>query len=146
MVLVAHGYYLSGAGTGPSYQGENLGGWAVFGFFTISGYLITASRFANPLGRYLVLRVARIYPAFVVCLLLTAGVFAPIAWSAGGRELERLPHDADHATGVRPREPRPAHQRLRRGGHAVRRPYPGAWNGSLWTLYSSSSVTCSSGC
>jgi peptidoglycan/LPS O-acetylase OafA/YrhL len=135
LVLVAHGFYLSGAGTGPSFQGENLGGWAVFGFFTISGYLITASRFANPLGRYLVLRVARIYPAFVVCLLVTAGVFAPIAWAAEGRDWSGFL--------TTPTTP-PAYVledlALRINAYDVAGtpsavPYPGAWNGSLWTLY-----------
>jgi peptidoglycan/LPS O-acetylase OafA/YrhL len=135
MVLVAHGYYLSGAGTGPSLQGENLGGWAVFGFFTISGYLITASRFANPLGRYLVLRAARIYPAFVVCLVVTAGVFAPVAWAAEGRDWSGFL--------TTPTTP-PAYVlqdlALRINAYDVAGtpaavPYPGAWNGSLWTLY-----------
>jgi peptidoglycan/LPS O-acetylase OafA/YrhL len=132
---VAHGYYLSGVGTGPSFQGENLGGWAVFGFFTISGYLITASRFANPLGRYLVLRVARIYPGFVVCLVVTAGVFAPVAWAAEG-------HDGSDFF-VTPTTP-PAYVlenlALRINAYDVAGtpsavPYPRAWNGSLWTLY-----------
>lgn len=135
LVLVAHGYYLSGAGTGPSVQGENLGGWAVFGFFTISGYLITASRFANPLGRYLVLRVARIYPAFLVCLLVTAGVFAPVAWATEGRDWGGFL--------MTPTTP-PAYVlenlALRINAYDVAGtpsavPYPGAWNGSLWTLY-----------
>jgi peptidoglycan/LPS O-acetylase OafA/YrhL len=134
MVLVAHGFYLSGSGTGPSYQGENLGGWAVFGFFTISGYLITASRFANPLGRYLVLRVARIYPAFVVCLLLTAGVFAPIAWTTTGRDWSGF------LTPTTPSAYVLENLALRINAYDVAGtpsgvPYPGAWNGSLWTLY-----------
>jgi peptidoglycan/LPS O-acetylase OafA/YrhL len=135
LVLVAHGFYLSGAGTGPSFQGENLGGWAVFGFFTISGYLITASRFANPLGRYLVLRVARIYPAFVVCLLLTAGVFAPIAWAAEGRDWAGF-----LTTPTTPPAYLLENLALRINAYDVAGtpsgvPYPGAWNGSLWTLY-----------
>ena len=122
LVLVAHGFYLSGAGTGPSFEGENLGGWAVFGFFTISGYLITASRFANPLGRYLLLRVARIYPAFLVCLVVTAGIFAPIAWAAEGRDWNGflatpttpLAYVLDNLA-LRIIRPRPTHQRRRRG-------------------------------
>jgi peptidoglycan/LPS O-acetylase OafA/YrhL len=135
LVLVAHGFYLSGAGTGPSFQAENLGGWAVFGFFTISGYLITASRFANPLGRYLVLRVARIYPGFVVCLVLTAGVFAPIAWSAGGRDWGEF-----LTTPTTPPAYVIENLALRINAYDVAGtpsgvPYPGAWNGSLWTLY-----------
>jgi peptidoglycan/LPS O-acetylase OafA/YrhL len=132
---VAHGYYLSGAGTGPSIQGENLGGWAVFGFFTISGYLITASRFANPLGRYLVLRVARIYPAFVVCLVVTAGVFAPLAWAAEGRDWGGF-----LTTATTPPAYVLENLALRINAYDVAGtpsavPYPGAWNGSLWTLY-----------
>lgn len=135
LVLVAHGYYLSGAGTGPSIQGENLGGWAVFGFFTISGYLITASRFANPLGRYLVLRVARIYPGFLVCLVVTAGVFAPIAWAAEGRDWSGF-----LSTPTTPPAYVLENAALRINAYDVAGtpaavPYPGAWNGSLWTLY-----------
>src|SRR6478752_3259915 len=135
LVLVAHGYYLSGVGTGPSFQGENLGGWAVLGFFTISGYLITASRFANPLGRYLVLRVARIYPAFVVCLVVTAGVFAPVAWAAEGRDWSGF-----FATPTTPPAYVLENLALRINAYDVAGtpsavPYPGAWNGSLWTLY-----------
>lgn len=135
LVLVAHGYYLSGQGTGPSIQGENLGGWAVFGFFTISGYLITASRFANPLGRFLVLRVARIYPGFIVCLVLTAGVFAPVAWWAEGRDWSRfLTTDTTPVAYVLD------NLGLRITAYDVAGtpasvPYPGAWNGSLWTLF-----------
>ncbi|MEO8829153.1 acyltransferase [Lapillicoccus sp.] len=135
LVLVAHGYYLSGQGAGPSIQGENLGGWAVFGFFTISGYLITASRFANPLGRFLVLRVARIYPGFVVCLVLTAGVFAPVGWWVEGRDRSRfLTTDTTPVAYVLD------NLGLRITAYDVAGtpasvPYPGAWNGSLWTLF-----------
>ena len=135
LVLVAHGFYLAGQGPGPSFRGENLGGWAVFGFFTISGYLITASRFANPLGRYLALRVARIYPAFVVCLALTAGVFAPVAWW-----VEHRTWDGFLTTPTTPLGYLVENLGLRIAAYDVAGtpatvPYPGAWNGSLWTLY-----------
>jgi peptidoglycan/LPS O-acetylase OafA/YrhL len=107
----------------------------VFGFFTISGYLITASRFANPLGRYLLLRVARIYPAFVVCLVVTAGVFAPTAWAAEGRDM-----DGFLTTPTTPPAYVLENLALRINAYDVAGtpaavPYPGAWNGSLWTLY-----------
>ena len=135
LVLVAHGFYLSGQGSGPSLRGENLGGWAVFGFFTISGYLITASRFANSLGRYLALRVARIYPAFVVCLVLTAGVFAPVAWWVDHRTW-----DGFLTTSTTPLGYVVQNLGLRIAAYDVAGtpasvPYPRAWNGSLWTLY-----------
>lgn len=135
LVLVAHGFYLAGQGPGPSFRGENLGGWAVFGFFTISGYLITASRFANSLGRYLALRVARIYPAFLVCLVLTAGVFAPVAWW-----VEHHSWAGFLVTPTTPLDYVVQNLGLRIAAYDVAGtpasvPYPGAWNGSLWTLY-----------
>jgi peptidoglycan/LPS O-acetylase OafA/YrhL len=135
LVLVAHAYPLSGSGDGSIYRGGSVGGWAVFGFFVISGYLITASRLANSFGRYLALRIARIYPAFLVCLVVTAVVFAPIAYviehgslsdflttptSPFAYVLKQLPlhivaYDvAGTPSGV---------------------PYPEVWNGSLWTLF-----------
>lgn len=135
LVLVAHGYYLSGRGDGPSIRGENLGGWAVFGFFTISGYLITASRFANPLGRFLVLRVARIYPAFLVCLVVTAGVFAPLAWWAEGRPWAPFLTTPTTPVGYVLRNLGLRITAYDVAGTPASVPYPGAWNGSLWTLF-----------
>lgn len=135
LVLVAHGFYIAGAGPGPGFRGENLGGWAVFGFFTISGYLITASRFANGLGPYLVHRVARIFPGFLVCLVVTAGVFAPLAWW----------HDRGTLAGFLTTPTTPLDYVLGNSllhitaydvaGTPAGAPYPGAWNGSLWTLF-----------
>jgi peptidoglycan/LPS O-acetylase OafA/YrhL len=134
-VLVAHGWYLSGSGTGPQLRGENIGGWAVFGFFAISGYLITGSRWTKPIGEYLVHRVARIFPAFLVCLVITAAVFAPINWLwihgsfAGFLSTPTTPlgYVLSNIT-------------LRMNAYDVAGtpagvPYPGAWNGSLWSLY-----------
>ena len=135
MVLVAHGWYISGDGVGPQFDGENIGGWAVFGFFAISGYLITGSRLTKPIGEYLVHRVARIFPAFLVNLLVTAAVFAPIGYWAVHRTLD----------GFATTPTTPVHYVV---GNATLRilaydvagtpgnvPYPGAWNGSLWSLY-----------
>ena len=58
LVLGRHRCYLSGAGTGPWIQGENLGGSAVFGFFTMAGPRHREPT-RRPAGRYLVLRVTR---------------------------------------------------------------------------------------
>lgn len=135
MVLFAHGFYLAGLGTGPGFRGENLGGWAVFGFFTVSGYLITASRFANPFGTYLLHRVARIFPAFLICLVVTAGIFAPVAWWTEHRGLSGF-----LSTGTSPIEYVLSNALLKVNAMDVAGtpgpvPYPGAWNGSLWTLW-----------
>ena len=136
LVLVAHAYYISGAGVGPHVDGENLGGWAVFGFFAVSGYLITASRWANPLGTYLVHRVARIFPAFLVCLVVMVVLFAPIGYLSVHGSL------AGYLT-AGPTTPANfvfSNSLLRINAYDIAGtpaevPYPGAWNGSLWSLY-----------
>jgi peptidoglycan/LPS O-acetylase OafA/YrhL len=82
-----------------------------------------------------VLRVARIYPAFVVCLVVTAGVFAPFAWFVEGR-----PWAGYLTTPTSPAAYVLGNLGLRITAYDVAGtpsavPYPGAWNGSLWTLY-----------
>jgi peptidoglycan/LPS O-acetylase OafA/YrhL len=134
-VLVAHGWYLSGSGTGPHVAGENLGGWAVFGFFALSGYLITGSRWTRPLGEYLSHRVARIYPAFLVCLAVTAFVVAPIGYRVAHGSI-----DGFLSTATTPFGYLATNITLRMNAYDVAQtpaqvPYPGAWDGSLWSLY-----------
>jgi len=134
-VLVAHGWYIAGEGVGLHIANENLGGWAVFGFFAISGYLITGSRFAKPLGEFLVHRVARIFPAFLVCLVVTAFVFAPVAYLHQHGTIDGL-----MTTPTTPLNYVFGNATLRMfafdvAGTPGNVPYPGAWNGSLWTLY-----------
>jgi peptidoglycan/LPS O-acetylase OafA/YrhL len=57
-----------------------LGTVAVYGFFGISGYLIAGSAARNNAGRYLWQRFLRIFPAFWICLVVTAFLFGTIAW------------------------------------------------------------------
>ncbi|HEY5515185.1 MAG TPA: acyltransferase [Pengzhenrongella sp.] len=140
LVLVAHAFYIAGVqspdGTfGPHIDGENLGGWAVFGFFALSGYLITASRWSNSLGTYLVHRIARIFPAFLVCLVVMVAVFAPIGYlSVHGTLSGYL------TAGTTPGNFVFSNALLRINAYDIAGtpaevPYPGAWNGSLWSLY-----------
>lgn len=140
LVLVAHAYYIAGVpsadGTfGPHIDGENLGGWAVFGFFALSGYLITASRWSNQLGTYLVHRIARIFPAFLVCLVVMVAVFAPLSYLAQHGSLGGY-----LTTGTTPANFVFSNSLLRINAYDIAGtpaevPYPGAWNGSLWSLY-----------
>jgi peptidoglycan/LPS O-acetylase OafA/YrhL len=135
MVLFAHAFYLAGAGEGPHLRGENLGGWAVAGFFALSGYLITGSRFTNGIGEYLVHRVARIYPAFLACLAVTVMVFAPLAFLCQNGTL----------TGYWTTETTPLRFLFSNLFLDMRNydvaftpaavPFAGSWNGSLWSLY-----------
>ncbi|GAB3612422.1 acyltransferase [Humibacter ginsengisoli] len=135
MVLFAHSWYTAGRGAGPVFNNENLGGWAVAGFFVLSGFLITGSRISHSAGEYLVHRVARIFPAFLVCLALTAFVFAPIALFALHHTLAGF-----FSTGPTPLNYIWSNAGLHMNTYAIGRsldavPYKDAWDGSLWTLY-----------
>lgn len=134
-VLFAHSWYIAGRGSGPSIQGENLGGWAVAGFFVLSGFLITRSRMRTTPGEYLLHRVARIYPAFIVVLLATAFAFAPIALLLQQGSLAGF-----FTTPVSPFQYVWGNLGLfikhyDIGVTLTTVPYVGAWNGSLWTLF-----------
>lgn len=135
MVLFAHSFYLAGNGEGPHFRGENLGGWAVAGFFALSGYLITGSRFTNGLGEYLVHRVARIYPAFLVCLLVTVLFFAPVGFIRQNGTLAGY-----WTTETTPLRFVFSNLFLEMTNYDVAFtpaavPFAGSWNGSLWSLY-----------
>lgn len=135
LVLFAHSWYIAGRGVGPQIQGENLGGWAVAGFFVLSGFLITRSRFRTGAGDYLLHRIARIYPAFLVCLVVTAVLFGPIAALIENGTLAGY-----ISTPVTPLEYVWANLGLDIISYDIGAtlntvPYPNAWNGSLWTLY-----------
>ena len=135
MVLFAHSFYITGQGEGPLIHGENFGGWAVAGFFVLSGFLITRSRLRTSAGDYLLHRIARIFPAFVVCLVVTAFVFAPIA-----ALIEHGTLAGFLSTSVTPLEYIWTNLPLYIDSYSIGTtldsvPYPGAWNGSLWTLF-----------
>ncbi|AZS36147.1 hypothetical protein CVS47_00747 [Microbacterium lemovicicum] len=135
MVLFAHAFYIAGAGDGPHLHGENLGGWAVAGFFVLSGFLITRSRLRTKPGDYLLHRIARIFPGFVVCLLVIAFVFAPIA-----ALIEHGTLAGFLSTPVTPLQYVWGNITLYIDHYDIGTtlqsvPYPGAWNGSLWTLF-----------
>lgn len=127
LVLIAHSWELGGYGL----QTQPLGPWAVAGFFCISGYLIALSRQrTRGAGDFFARRVVRIYPAFFVVLVIVAFVFAPAAsvllgggpWSAEAGALYVLRN-----AGLWMAEPTIP-------GMLTDTPYPGVWNGSLWTL------------
>ncbi|WP_067198419.1 acyltransferase family protein [Microbacterium sp. XT11] len=135
LVLLAHAFYIVGRDDSPGFNGENLGGWAVIGFFVISGFLITRSRFRTDPGTFLVHRIARIVPAFIVCLIVTAFVFGPAA--------QMMAHGS--LAGYLTNAPTPLEyiwgnlflhvDQYQIGSSLSTVPYPDAWNGSLWTLY-----------
>ena len=50
VVIVSHTWLISGFSSHPT---RGLGEWAVFTFFVLSGYLVTASAARMPIGPYL---------------------------------------------------------------------------------------------
>ncbi len=68
------------------FQGSTwVGELAVNGFFAISGFLVTASLMRRNIFDFTLSRVLRIYPALIVCVILTVFVLGPImtdlSWS-----------------------------------------------------------------
>ena len=76
LVVVHHTRVLGGFGSDPVLRfarGQaDLGVFAVAGFFTISGFLVTRSAERSSTARYLWHRALRVFPAFWVCLLVIA--------------------------------------------------------------------------
>jgi peptidoglycan/LPS O-acetylase OafA/YrhL len=106
----------------------------VDGFFTVSGFLITASWLRRPrLWEFWVARALRIFPGLWVCLLVTAFVIAPIAVAIQGGSVADLEFSGA-----------PVDYVLNNGllniyhagidGTPKGVPWPGVWNGSIWTL------------
>ncbi|MBO1756224.1 acyltransferase [Allobranchiibius sp. CTAmp26] len=126
-VIVDHSVPLSGL---SSPRRGPLSDVAVDGFFVLSGYLVSGSRVRMSGPRYAWHRALRILPGLWVCLLVTGLVIAPLAtlrthepWSI---QLA-LRYVAQNAT---------LYSMPDTMGHTLAHvPLPGAWNGSLWTLW-----------
>jgi len=133
-VIVWHSYPLTGTPSpgGPATQLLSEGG--VDGFFAISGFLIVSSWMRRPSWwPFLQARFLRILPAFWVCLLATAIVIAPIGIALAGQSLPET-YNADATRYVIDN----AALRINDfgiGATPTGVPYPGVWNGSLWTLW-----------
>lgn len=88
-VLVSHSWPLGfGAlnlGLAATQRQTDVGTMSVYGFFVISGFLITGSGLRFPLGRFAWHRFLRIFPGLWACLIVTVLVIAPIAaWHENG--------------------------------------------------------------
>ena len=136
LVIFSHGISLGGYGNEIILGKTTLGTVAVYGFFAISGFLIAGSASHTGTVRYLWQRFLRIFPAFWVCLIVTAFGFGLIAWFHGShvggvsaylRESNGPLGYLGHNFWLRMNQPDIA--------HTLRNiPYEPLWNGSLWTL------------
>jgi peptidoglycan/LPS O-acetylase OafA/YrhL len=142
LVIFSHSIPIGGFGNEVLFGNQTLGDLSVDGFFAISGFLIcgSADRHVAHFGRgrglvkYFWDRVLRIFPAFWICLLITALVFGVIGyWSehhgVGGYWSQ--PHGPLHYV--------LSNSYLRMNSYTISGtpsnvPYTLAWDGSLWTL------------
>jgi len=122
-------------GAEPQLGGTKLGTWAVLGFFAISGFLITGSRMSGKSAfGYYVNRVMRIVPAFVVCLVIVAFVFAPLSLIFDPQGSWSIVNSVTYFLRNLPLYP-PELAQPAIGQTLQHVPYRGYWNGSMWTLF-----------
>lgn len=134
LVIVWHSFSVLGYHYEAGPLSNLLGSMPVNGFFVVSGFLIYRSWVNKPLiGSFLVARIARIYPAFWVCLILTATIFAPLAVALQGGDAiaqafsaESFGYVWNNATLVM--------LQWTIGSTPAGVPWTASWNASLWTL------------
>lgn len=129
-VVYYHSYRLTGRPIDPAPLEQALSSVWVDGFFALSGFLIVGSWMRRPQAvPFLRHRVLRIYPGFLVCLVLTAVVAVPLGASMTGERYtlaDQLGYiGANLGLYIRT---------FAVGDTLAHVPFPGVWNGSLWTL------------
>lgn len=131
LVIVSHSWPLGGYGKDPGIGDQDLGDWAVAGFFAISGYLITASRVnTTRTVSYYWRRFLRIYPAYIVATIVVALALAPLSAWLSGRSYDWV-NGASYIVNN-------AAVMIRQWGISGTLqdvPYVTTWNGSAWTLF-----------
>jgi len=92
LVLIEHAALTSGHYFNFSVGILRLGSLGVFGFFAVSGFLITPGLLRGGFTKYILRRSARIFPAFWFVSLFTSLVFAKIwlSWSKNEVHLSLL--------------------------------------------------------
>lgn len=135
LVIVSHSWPIGGYGHDPSVGSATLGRWAVAGFFCLSGFLVTGSRLhSRGLGDFLWRRVVRIYPGYVVSLIVVAFAIAPLSARLAARLAGTGPFDWSSATAFVTANADLRASQLGIGGTLAAVPFAGVWNGSLWTI------------
>ena len=130
-VILSHAWPLGGFGSDPAFGGLSLGGWAVAGFFVISGYLIARSRRRSPLVSFVKRRFLRVIPGLWACLAVTTLLFLPLT---AVRQPEAFPPAAHDVVSFAAKNGALVDNTYAIPGTLENQPFPGVWNGSLWTL------------
>ncbi len=133
-VILWHSWPLTGRDISFAPVHQLLRDVWVDGFFAISGFLITWSWFRHPRIRdYFVARGLRILPGLWVCLAVTAFVIAPVGVALqGGSPAELLLSLEPFIYVMANSGVVILKQDI--GGTPEGIPWPGQWDGSLWTL------------
>jgi peptidoglycan/LPS O-acetylase OafA/YrhL len=133
-VLASHAFVLTGhdADEPIARLSSHLidgGGLAVAVFFVLSGFLIARSASVHPPGRFLRARVLRIYPAFLVAVVVQTLILGPVftSFSVQAYLLDPTPWGAMVRAVVFSAPPGLP-------GVFADNPLPSVVNGSLWTL------------
>jgi peptidoglycan/LPS O-acetylase OafA/YrhL len=79
-VMFSHSITVGSFGSENFFGKTTVGTLAVYCFFGLSGFLIAGSATRNHVGRYLWQRFLRIFPAFWVCIVVTALFFGLVGW------------------------------------------------------------------
>ena len=138
-VIVSHSWPIGGFGLEPLQTwsgGTTLGLAAVTGFFALSGLLVGLSAESSNGATFFRNRCARILPGYWVCLLISAFVIGALICLAREVSLGRgllSPANSSARTYVVNNFPLSASQ-YGLGRALEGMPYPGAINGSLWSL------------
>ena len=135
IVVYAHSAELGGYKMNLEFLGKGIGSWAVYIFFGISGYLITASAFSNSVSVYLIKRIARIFPAYLAIQFVTAFIFAPLVTLLNGNSLSKLWETSVTPIGYFLGNSLLAIKSYSIGNTLSDNPFSSAWNGSTWTLW-----------
>lgn len=107
-----------------------IGEAAVLGFFSISGFLICASFQSRPIPDFIAARVLRLYPGFIVCLIVTALVLGSIDNTMSLREYYSSSDVYRYISANAPIWD----MYWNIPNHAPNNPFPGSTNGATWTL------------
>ncbi len=130
-VLFSHSYALFGLSEPEPVGSITLGTVALYGFFAISGFLVCQSWDRDPDSlRFAIRRGLRIMPGLLVAVVVTTFLIGSLATTMSPRSYLASPevwqYFVSNAGLVAGRETLP--------GVFATNPYPGAVNGSLWTL------------
>ncbi|MGW5557149.1 acyltransferase family protein [Micromonospora sp. NPDC003944] len=143
-VIIAHagplGFGQHNLGAGTFGRQSDLGTLCLYGFFLISGFLITDSALRSTLHQYVRARLLRVFPGLWVCLLVTAFVFAPLAALHENGNLDGFWGHPEGPFAYVTTNILASMEQFPISGLLAETPYglivggPSAFDGSLWTL------------